>query len=258
MANLKEQVVFITGASSGIGAACAHAFASGGASLVLAARRLDRLQAMEADLLKAGAGAVHVAGLDVRDQPAVQSMVERLPERFRNIDVLVNNAGLSRGLDKLHEGKLNDWEEMIDTNVKGLLYVDRAVVPGMVARESGMVIHIGSIAGSQVYPGGNVYCATKHAVRALSQGLRIDLLGTGVRVVSIDPGLVDTEFSQVRYHGDTRKGKMTYLGMTPLEAEDVAEAVLFAATRPGRVQVAEMLLLPTDQAAAVHVHRRRG
>jgi len=258
MVNIKEQVVFITGASSGIGAACARAFAKEGAILVLTARRLDRLQAMEADLLESGAAAVHVSGLDVRDRKAVQAMVDGLPERFRNVSILVNNAGLSRGLDKLHEGEINDWEEMIDTNVKGLLYVDRAVVPGMVERESGMVIHIGSIAGSQVYPGGNVYCATKHAVRALSHGLRIDLLGTGVRVVSIDPGLVDTEFSQVRYHGDTRKARMTYLGMTPLEAGDVADAVLFAATRPGRVQVAEMLLLPTDQAAAVHVHRRRG
>ena len=258
MANIKEQVVFITGASSGIGAACARAFAEEGVALVLTARRLDRLQAMEADLLEAGAAAVHVAGLDVRDRKAVQAMVDGLPERFRNVSILVNNAGLSRGLDKLHECEIDDWEEMIDTNVKGLLYVDRAVVPGMVERESGMVIHIGSIAGSQVYPGGNVYCATKHAVRALSHGLRIDLLGTGVRVVSIDPGLVDTEFSQVRYHGDSRKAKMTYIGMTPLAAEDVADAVLFAATRPERVQVAEMLLLPTDQAGAVHVHRRRG
>ncbi len=258
MTNLKGKVVFITGASSGIGAACARAFAGEGADLVLAARRLDRLQAMEPDLMAAGAGAVHLAGLDVRDQPAVQAVVDNLPKRFRNIAILVNNAGLSRGLDKLHEGALDDWEEMIDTNVKGLLYVDRAVVPGMVERESGTVVHIGSIAGSQVYPGGNVYCATKHAVRAISNGLRIDLLGTGVRVISIDPGLVDTEFGQVRYHGDTRKAKMTYIGMTPLAAGDVAEAVLFAATRPGRVQVAEMLLLPTDQAGAVHVHRRRG
>ena len=258
MTNLKDTVVLITGASSGIGAACAGAFAAQGASLVLAARRLDRLEAMKPDLLDAGAVDVHVAGLDVRDQPAVQAMVDGLPERFRNINILVNNAGLSRGLDKLHEAELNDWEEMIDTNVKGLLYVDRAVVPGMVERESGTVVHIGSIAGTQVYPGGNVYCATKHAVRAISDGLRLDLLGTGVRVISIDPGLVDTEFGQVRYHGDTRKAKMIYIGMTPLAALDVADAVLFACTRPGRVQVAEMLLLPTDQAGAVHVHRRRG
>ena len=258
MTKIEGQVVFITGASSGIGAACAQAFAGAGADLVLTARRLDRLEAMKPDLLAAGAGAVHVSRLDVRDQPAVQAMVQALPERFGKIGILVNNAGLSRGLAKLHEGELNDWEEMIDTNVKGLLYVDRAVVPGMVQRGIGTVVHIGSIAGSQVYPGGNVYCATKHAVRALSEGLRIDLLGTGVRVISIDPGLVDTEFSQVRYHGDTRKAKMTYMGMEPLAAEDVADAVLFAASRPGRVQVAEMLLLPTDQAGAVHVHRRRG
>ncbi len=182
MKRLEGQVVFITGASSGIGAACARVFAAEGAGLVLAARRLDRLQAMEPELHEAGAADVYSSSLDVRDPPAVQTMVDSLPEKFRNISILVNNAGLSRGLDKLHEGELNDWEEMIDTNVKGLLYVDRAVVPGMVNRGCGTVVHIGSIAGSQVYPGGNVYCATKHAVRAISDGLRIDLLGTGVRV----------------------------------------------------------------------------
>ncbi len=258
MKRLDGQVVFITGASSGIGAACARTFAAEGAALILAARRLDRLRTMEPELRKAGAAGVYCTGLDVRDQPAVQAMVNSLPDEFRDISILVNNAGLSRGMDKLHEGELNDWEEMIDTNVKGLLYVDRAVVPGMVSRGCGTVVHIGSIASRQLYPGGNVYCATKHAVRAISDGLRIDLLGTGVRVISIDPGLVETEFSQVRYHGNSRKAKMTYIGITPLTGDDVADAVLFAATRPSRVQVAEMLLLPTDQAGAVHVHRRHG
>ncbi len=255
---LNRSIVFITGASSGIGAACAERFAGEGAALLLAARRRERLQAMEPALRKNGARDVHLLGLDVRDREAVRSSLSALPERWRSIDVLVNNAGLSRGLDPLHQGDPEDWEEMIETNVKGLLHIDRAVVPGMVERGSGTVIHIGSIAGRQVYPGGNVYCATKHAVKALTEGLRIDLLGTGVRVVSVDPGLVETEFSKVRFHGNEEKAKAAYAGMTPLTGADVADAVVFAATRPPHVQVAEILLLPADQAAATFVHRNAG
>jgi len=256
MSSLREQVVFVTGASSGIGAACARVFAREGARLLLAARRGERLEAMERDLRDAGAAGVYRVVLDVRERERVFETVNGLPEEWKAIEVLVNNAGLSRGLDKLHEGDTQDWEEMIDTNVKGLLYVDRAVVPLMVDRGRGTVVHIGSVAGRQLYPGGNVYCASKHAVRAITEGLRIDLLGTGVRVTSIDPGLVETEFSVVRFHGDAERASGVYNGMTPLTGADVADVVLFAATRPPHVDIAEVLLLPTDQAGSTYVYRR--
>ncbi len=253
---LRDRVVFVTGASSGIGRACARAFAREGARLIVAARRLERLHALEPELSQLGAPAVYIDTFDVRDAQAVAARIEALPAEWREIDVLINNAGLSRGLDVLHEGKLADWNEMIDTNVKGLLHIDRAVLPGMVDRGRGTVIHIGSIAGHQAYPGGNVYCASKAAVRALTQGLRLDLLGTGVRVGTIDPGMVETEFSAVRFHGDSNKAAAVYRGMKPLTAEDVAEVVVFAAGRPPHVELAEVLLLPNDQASATHVHRR--
>jgi len=253
---LDGQVVCITGASSGIGLACAEAFARCGAKLLLAARRLDRLEALVARLGDLGAAATRVAALDVRDVTQVTEMVAALPDAWKRIEVLVNNAGLSRGLDPLPAGSLSDWNEMIDTNVKGLLHVDRAVVPLMQARGRGTVVHIGSIAGRQVYPGGNVYCATKSAVRALTEALRLDLLGSGVRVSSVDPGLVQTEFSEVRFHGDTERAAAVYRGMRPLTAADVAEVVVFVATRPPHVDLAEVLLLPTDQASATHIDRR--
>jgi NADP-dependent 3-hydroxy acid dehydrogenase YdfG len=253
---LADQVVLVTGASSGIGAACARAFAAEGARLVLLARRRDRMEATVPDLRARGAANVTVVPVDVRDAAAVQRAIDELPAAAKAVEVLVNNAGLSRGLDKIQNGSIDDWDEMIDTNVKGLLYVDRAVVPLMVARGRGTVIHLGSIAGRQVYPGGNVYCASKHAVRALTDGLRLDLLGTGVRVASVDPGLVqDTEFSAVRFHGDTARAATVYRGMTPLSAADVAEVVTFVATRPPHVTLAEALVLPTDQASVTHVHR---
>jgi NADP-dependent 3-hydroxy acid dehydrogenase YdfG len=255
MKDLKNEIVFITGASSGIGAACARAFAGEGARLLLAARRGERLEAMAPDLSKTGAADVRTIVLDVRESSAVAEAVEALPSEWRAVEVLVNNAGLSRGLDKLHEGELRDWEEMIDTNVKGLLYVDRVVVPLMTARGRGTVVHIGSIAGRQLYPGGNVYCASKHAVRALTEGLRIDLLGTGVRVTSVDPGLVETEFSRVRFRGDDRRAEAVYRGLTPLTADDIAEIVVFAATRADHVDIAEVLVLPVDQAGANFLHR---
>jgi NADP-dependent 3-hydroxy acid dehydrogenase YdfG len=256
MRDLRDRTVIVTGASSGIGAACARVFAGAGCRLVLAARRAERLEGLREELRAAGADAVHTSALDVRDARAVERWFDTLPAPFDEVEVLVNNAGLSRGLDPLQAGSIADWEEMIDTNVKGLLYVDRAVTPAMVSRGRGLVTHIGSSAGRQVYPAGNVYCATKHAVRALTEGLRIDLLGSGVRVTSVDPGLVDTEFSSVRFHGDEEKARGVYSGMTPLTAEDVAEVVFFAATRPTHVTLAECLLLPTDQASAFHVHRR--
>ena len=256
MSRLENQVVFITGASSGIGAACARAFAGEKARLLLLARRGERLADLDEELRSLGAADVLPLVLDVRRHERVARTIEYLPESWKEIEVLVNNAGLSRGLAGLHEGSLEDWEEMIDTNVKGLLYVDRAVVPLMAERGRGTVVHIGSIAGHQVYPGGNVYCATKHAVRALSDGLRIDLLGSGVRVVSVDPGLVATEFSEVRFRGDTDRAASVYDGLVPLTGDDVAEIVVFAATRPSHVNVAQVLVLPTDQASATHVHRR--
>jgi NADP-dependent 3-hydroxy acid dehydrogenase YdfG len=255
--NLKNEVVLITGASSGIGAACARAFADRGARLVLAARRIGRLDAMVQELEKAGAGEVRTVEVDVRDAAAVDDAVRTLPDGWKAIEVLVNNAGLSRGLDKLHEGRTLDWEEMIDTNVKGLLHVDRAVVPLMTARGRGTVVHIGSIAGREVYPGGSVYCASKHAVRALTEGLRLDLLGTGVRVTSVDPGLVETEFSRVRFRGDDARAEAVYRGLTPLTGDDIAEVVVFAATRADHVDIAEVLVLPVDQAGANFVHRDR-
>jgi len=255
MSRLENEVVFITGASSGIGAACARAFAREKARLLLLARRGERLADMDDELRSLGAVDVLPLVLDVRQQERIARTIEYLPESWKQIEVLVNNAGLSRGLAGLHEGVLEDWEEMIDTNVKGLLYVDRAVLPLMTARGRGTVVHIGSIAGHQVYPGCSVYCATKHAVRALTDGLRIDLLGSGVRVVSVDPGLVETEFSKVRFRGDADRAKGVYQGLTPLTGDDVAEIVVFAATRPAHVNLAQVLVLPTDQASSTHVHR---
>jgi len=255
MSKVRDQVVFITGASSGIGLACARAFATEGARLLLAARRIDRLEKLEDELLEAGAPAVHSIRLDVRDADSVFLAVRELPPEWCEIEVLVNNAGLSRGLHKLHEGRLDDWDEMIDTNIKGLLHIDRAVIPGMTARKRGTVVHIGSIAGRQVYPGGSVYCGTKYAVRALTEGLRLDLMGTGVRVIGIEPGMVDTEFSEVRFRGDRIRARKVYDGVTPLTGADVAEVVVFAATRPCHVSVADILILPTDQASANHIHR---
>ena len=253
---MKNKIVFITGASSGIGAACAHRFAAEGARLILAARRVDRLHHLQAQLQAEGAAETVALVLDVRNRQQVKSALEALPAAWQAIDILVNNAGLSRGLDKLHEGNIDDWEEMIDTNVKGLLYVTRAVVPGMVERGRGHILNIGSTAGHITYPGGAVYCATKAAENRISEGLRMDVLGTPVRVTSIDPGMVETEFSQVRFHGDTARAAKVYTGMTPLTAEDVADAVLWAASRPARVNIAEILLTGIDQANSLILHRR--
>jgi serine 3-dehydrogenase len=256
MYSLKNKIVFITGASSGIGRSCARAFAAQGAKLILAARRAERLEELAAGLKTEHGSAIHILKLDVRDANAVELAMSGLPPEWRDIEVLVNNAGLSRGLAKLHEGKLQDWEEMIDTNLKGLLYVSRAVIPGMVARGRGHVINIGSIAGHEVYPLGNVYCATKFAEKALSKGLRLDLNGTGVRVTSVDPGMTETEFSLVRFRGDNERAGKVYQGFTPLTPDDIADAVVYCATRPACVNVAEMIVMPTDQASTTVVHRK--
>ena len=248
--------VFITGASAGIGAACARAFAREGARLVLAARRTERLDELARELREAHGTEAHLLALDVRDSQAVADAVGGLPAEWAEVDVLVNNAGLGRGLDKVYESDPAGWDEMIDTNVKGLLYVTRAVVPGMVARGRGHVINLGSVAGHEVYPGGAVYCATKHAVDAITRGLRMDVLGTGVRVSTVDPGMVETEFSLVRFRGDAERAKNVYRGMTPLTADDIAETVLWCATRPPHVNIDQIILKPTDQASATLVHRK--
>jgi len=253
--SLDNRVVFITGASAGIGAACAHAFAAEGARLLLAARRVERLTAMEADLRKAGAKAVHSFQLDVENRSAVESSLSALPEDWRAIDVLVNNAGLSRGLDKLWEGKTEDWEDMIDTNIKGLLWVTRAVVRGMVQRGRGHIVNLSSTAAELAYPGGNVYCGTKAAVRLINDGLRQDLMGTPVRVTSIAPGMVETEFSEVRFRGDKERAGKVYQNITPLTAEDVADAVVWATTRPAHVNIAHLLMTTIDQANSLVFHR---
>jgi 3-hydroxy acid dehydrogenase/malonic semialdehyde reductase len=254
---LRDKIVFITGASSGIGASCARAFAAQGAKVLMCARRAERLQALSTELQKEHRIATHAFNLDVRDQPTVERAIAGLPTKWQAIEVLVNNAGLARGLEKLYEGKLDDWEEMIDTNVKGLLYVSRAVIPGMVKRGAGHVINLGSIAGLEVYPGGSVYCATKFAVRALSQGLRLDLLGTPLRVTNVEPGMVETEFSAVRFHGDQVRADKVYEGITPLTPDDIADAIVYAATRPPHVNIAEMLIMPTAQASATMAHREK-
>ena len=253
--SLKGKIVFITGASGGIGAATALAFAAEGARLLLAARRADKLAEVAALALERGAEAVHSIALDVRDLSAVQKAIDALPPEWAEIDVLVNNAGLSRGLDKLYEGKIEDWEEMIDTNVKGLLYVSRTVVPGMVARGRGHVVNLGSTAGELTYPNGAVYCASKAAERAINDGLRQDLLGTPVRVTSVDPGMVETDFSLVRFHGNAERAANVYKGITPLAPEDVADAILWAVSRPAHVNIARVLLTPVGQANSLLFHR---
>jgi NADP-dependent 3-hydroxy acid dehydrogenase YdfG len=254
--SLEDHVVFITGASSGIGAACAWAFAAEGARLLLAARRVHLLKEMEPALRAAGAPAVHYFSLDVQDRHAVDKSLAALPEEWRAIDVLVNNAGLSRGLDKLWEGKPEDWEEMIDTNVKGLLWVTRAVVPGMVAAGRGHIVNLGSTAGELAYPNGAVYCGTKAAVKLINDGLRQDLMGTPVRVTSVEPGMVETEFSAVRFRGDKERAEKVYQNITPLTPEDVADAIVWAATRPAHVNIAHVLMTTIDQANSVMFNRR--
>jgi 3-hydroxy acid dehydrogenase / malonic semialdehyde reductase len=254
--NLKDRIILITGASSGIGAACAEMFAEAGTKLILVARRLERLEKLAEELKeKYGCQSYQIA-LDVRDRSVVATTLADLPPEWADIDVLINNAGLSRGLDKLHEGSIDDWEEMIDTNIKGLLYVTRSLAPGMVARDRGHIVNIGSIAGHQAYPSGNVYCGSKAAVRSISAGLKQDLLGTAIRVTCIDPGMVETEFSQVRFHGDRDLAAKVYQNLTPLTSEDIADVVFFCVTRPSRVNISEILLVPTDQATATLVHRR--
>ncbi len=253
--NFTGKIVFVTGASAGIGAATALGFAAEGARLLLAARRAGKLAEVASKALDRGAEAVHSIDLDVRDHRAVQNAIDGLPAEWAEIDILVNNAGLSRGLDKLYMGRLEDWDEMIDTNVKGLLYVTRAVVPGMVVRGRGHVINLGSTAGEMTYPNGAVYCASKAAERSINDGLRIDLLGTPVRVTTVDPGMVETDFSLVRFHGDRERAAKVYKGVKPLTPEDVAEVIVWAASRPAHVNIARVLMTPVQQANSILFYR---
>jgi serine 3-dehydrogenase len=247
--------VLITGASAGIGQACARAFAAVGARLILTARRFERIERLAAELREEHGTECHLLELDVRDRESVFGSIGGLPAEWTEIDVLVNNAGLGRGVDKLHAGDPDGWDEMVDTNVKGLLYVTRAVTPAMVQRGRGHVINLGSVAGHEVYPGGAVYCATKHAVGAITKGIRMDLLGTGIRVSTVDPGMVETEFSVVRFGGDAERAASVYRGMTPLTAADIADTIVWVATRPAHVNIDEIIIKPTDQASATLVHR---
>ena len=253
--SLKGKIVFITGASAGIGAATAFAFASEGARLLLAARRVGRLAEVASQAKERGAPSVHSIDLDVRDHRAVQNAIDGLPPEWSEIDILVNNAGLSRGLDKLYMGKIEDWDEMIDTNVKGLLYVTRCVVPGMVVRGRGHVINLGSTAGELAYPNGAVYCGTKAAERLINDGLRQDVLGTPIRVTSVDPGMVETDFSLVRFRGDTERAAKVYKGVKPLAPQDIAEVIVWAAGRPAHVNIARVLLTTVHQANSIMFHR---
>lgn len=255
MDSLKGKIALITGASSGIGEACARAFAAEGADLILTARSLPKLEALAEELSGTHGVRVLPLMLDVRHLPAVERTLGSLAADWADVEVLVNNAGLVRGMDKLYEGKPEEWDEMLDTNVRGLLLVTRFVVPGMVARGRGHVVNIGSVAGREAYPGGGVYCATKFAVKAITRGLKMDLLGTPIRVTTIDPGMVETNFSVVRFRGDAERAAKVYENLEPLRPEDIADAVVWASTRPPRVNITEMVLLPTAQASATLNHR---
>jgi serine 3-dehydrogenase len=256
MKDLKDKTVFITGASSGIGKACAARFADAGANLLLAARRIDRVKKLSEELRKQYKIKTKELKLDVRNYNEVTETISSLDEQWKKIDILINNAGLARGFDKIHEGKIEDWDEMIDTNIKGLLFVTRRVLPLMVERQKGHIINIGSIAGHETYPSGNVYAATKFAVNALSKSIRMDALDKEIKVTSIDPGLVETEFSLVRFSGDEKRAKSVYKGLTPLMANDIAETILFCATRPDNVNINEMIITPLAQASTAHYYRK--
>ena len=251
-----KKIVFITGSTDGIGKACAYKFASQGFSLILNGRNISKLEALRKDLVEKYKCEVLLLPFDVRDREAARNAIGELPENWQAISILINNAGLVLGIEKEFEVNPDEWDIMIDTNIKGLLSVTRWVVPCMIARGVGHIINIGSIAGDAAYPGGSVYCATKSAVKALSDGLRIDLVDTPLRVTNIKPGMVETHFSITRYRGDKTKADAVYSGVKPLTGDDIAETVYFAASAPPHVQIAEVLIMPTHQATASIVHRK--
>lgn len=250
-----KKIVLITGATSGIGEACARKFAQNGDKVILTGRNQVRMTAI-ADELKAQGAEVLTLMFDVRDREAARQAIESLPAKWQEIDVLVNNAGLALGLEPEFEGNSDDWDGMIDTNVKGLLTMTRLIVPGMVARNRGHVINMGSVAGDAAYAGGNVYCATKAAVKALSDGLRIDVANTAVRVTNLKPGLVETNFSNIRFHGDEERAANVYKGIKPLTGDDIADVAVYAANAPAHVQIAEVLILATHQASGSVIVRK--
>ena len=250
-----NKVVMITGATSGIGMACARKFAKNGDRLILTGRNEDRLADIKKELVAQGADVLTLA-FDVRDREKASQAVKTLPAEWQEIDVLVNNAGLALGLEPEFEGNLDEWETMIDTNVKGLLTMTRLVVPGMVQRNSGHIINVGSVAGDAAYAGGNVYCATKAAVKALTDGLRIDVAHTAIRVTNLKPGLVETNFSNIRFHGDSERAANVYKGVKPLTGDDIADVAVYASNAPAHVQIAEVLILATHQASGSVIVRK--
>lgn len=251
---MERKIALITGATSGIGEACARKFAEGGYDLVITGRNVEKLKAVEQQVRQLGADVLTLA-FDVRDRKVATAAVESLEGKWATVDVLINNAGLALGLDKEYEGNLDDWEAMIDTNIKGLLTMTRLIVPSMVKRNKGHVINIGSVAGDAAYAGGNVYCATKSAVKAISDGLRIDVANTAVRVTNVKPGLVETNFSVIRFHGDKERADNVYKGIQPLTGDDIADVAFYAASAPEHVQIAEVLVLATHQANGTVIDR---
>lgn len=250
---MRNKTALITGATSGIGRATARLFARNGIDLVLCGRRVDRLHELRSELSEFVK--VHCLVFDVRNRELVFKSINGLPKEFSEINILINNAGNAHGLDPIQSGSMDDWDAMMDINVKGLLYVSKAVLPGMLERENGHIINIGSTAGKEVYPKGNVYCASKHAVDAINQGMRIDLNGKGIRVGAVNPGLVETEFSEVRFKGDTERADKVYQGFTPLRPEDIADIIWFAVTRPPHVNIADLTVMCLDQASSTIVNK---
>ena len=250
----KKKIALITGATSGIGEGCAKRFADGGYNVIITGRNKEKLDTLTADLCAKGAHVLPLA-FDVRDREAARRAIEGMPAEWQTIDVLVNNAGLARGLEPEYKGDFDDWDQMIDTNIKGLLTMTRLIVPGMVSRNHGHIINIGSVAGDAAYAGGNVYCATKSAVKAITDGLRIDVADTKLRVTNVKPGLVETNFSNIRFHGDTKRADNVYHGIQPLTGDDIADVVFYAANAPEHVQIAEVLVLATHQANGTVIHR---
>lgn len=250
---MQNKIAFITGATSGIGMATAKLFAKNGLKLIICGRRKDRLESLAKELSLLTE--VHTLSFDVRNKEEVISEIKSLPKNFSNIDILINNAGNAHGLENIDEGNLDDWDAMLDINVKGLLYVSKSILPNMIERKSGHIINIGSTAGKEVYPKGNVYCASKHAVDAINQGMRIDLNGKGIKVGAINPGLVETEFSKVRFKGDTEKADQVYQRYTPLKPKDIAEVIWFAVTRPPHVNIADLTVMCLDQASSTIINK---
>jgi NADP-dependent 3-hydroxy acid dehydrogenase YdfG len=249
-----KKIIFITGATAGFGKAIAEIFSKNGYDIIINGRRKERLEKLEIELRKNGADVLKLP-FDVRDNKAVEQAIENLSDKWKNINILVNNAGLAQGLNLIQDGDLQDWDTMIDTNIKGLLYVSKAVMPLLIKTGNAHIINIGSIAGKEVYQKGNIYCATKHAVDAITKAMRIDILEHGIKVTGICPGAAETEFSLVRYKGDVEKAKNVYKGFTPLNAQDIAEIVFFAATRPPHVCINDIVITPTAQANSVYIHK---